>query len=255
MINRYIYSIFITTFVVILLQGIAGCSSENPTSSVTTIPEAQMLDTSNRVVVLRDSLIAEPSWSLFFFHLSWADTVTSTMSFDSSVGNIHPGSIFSTANSTARALSFPEIGNDPEYDSIIGVEFQLLANASAHTNFVAFLSKETGSRSSAYHLGIGFDKSDSIKILWSTGDVASQEDKNIAPIQFGKWYTCTIEYNTTNQTATYYIDKKAIGTNIMPSSITTGFNMFVVYRDASGQDGAAGYYFNDVTLYKIQKKS
>jgi hypothetical protein len=31
--------------------------------------------------------------------------------------------------------------------------------------------------------------------------------------------------------------------------------MFVVYRDAKGQDGTAPYYFNDFTLYKIQKKS
>jgi hypothetical protein len=177
------------------------------------------------------------------------------MAFDSTIGNKYPGSIYSKSNSTAQALSFSELGNDPEYDSIIGVEYQLLANASAKTNFIAFLSKETGSRSSAYHLGIGFDKSDSIKIVWSTGDVTAQRDKNIAPIQFGAWYKCTIEYNTTNQTATYYIDNKEVGTNIMPSTSTTGFNMFVVYRDASGQDGTAGYYFNDVTLYKIQKKS
>jgi hypothetical protein len=255
MFNRCTYTIFFAAVAVLFLQGIAGCSSDNPTGPGTSTPDARTLDTSNRMVVLRDSSITESSWSLFFFHLSWADTVTRTMSFDATIGNKHAGSIYSMANSTAQALSFSEIGNDPEFDSIVGVEFQLLARESAKTNFVAFLSKETGSRSSAYHLGIGFDKSDSIKILWSTTDVAAQVDKNIAPIQFGKWYTCTIEYNTANQTATYYIDKKAIGTNIMPSTSTSGYNMFVVYRDASGRDGTAPYYFNDVTFYKIQKRS
>jgi hypothetical protein len=41
----------------------------------------------------------------------------------------------------------------------------------------------------------------------------------------------------------------------MPSATTFGYNMFVVYRDALGQDGMAPYYFNDFTMYKIQKKS
>jgi len=254
MFNRYTYTIFFTSITILFLLGIAGCDTDNPTGPNTNTPGTQTLDTSSRMIVVRDSAITEASWSLFFFHLSWADTVTKTMSFDSTTGNKNPGSIYSASNSTAQALSFSEIGNDPEYDSIIGVEFQLMAKASSRTNFVAFLSKETGSRSSAYHLGIGFDKSDSIKILWSTNNVAAQEDKNIAPIQFGKWYTCTIEYTTTNHTATYYIDNKAVGTTIMPSSSTSGFNMFVVYRDALGRDGAAPYYFNDITLYKIQKK-
>src|SRR5512133_971516 len=240
MFKRCTYTIFFASIAVLLLPGIVGCDSDNPTCSGTNTPGTQTLDTSNRMVVLRDSVIAEPAWSLFFFHLSWADTVTTTMSFDSTIGNKHPGSIISTSNSTAQALSFSGIGNDPEYDSIIDVEFQLMAKVSAKTNFVAFLSKETGSHSSAYHLGIGFDKSDSIRILWSTGDVAAEEDKNIAPIEFGKWYTCTIEYNTINRTATYYIDNKVVGTNVMPSS-TSGFNMFVVYRDASGRDGPAPY--------------
>jgi hypothetical protein len=247
---RSTYNVFFAAIAVLFLQGIVGCSSDNPTS-----PETKTLDTLNRMVVLRDSSIAESAWSLFFFHLTWADTVTKTMSFDSTAGNQHPGSIFSTANSAAQAQSFSEIGNDPEYDSIVGVEFQLMAKESAKTNFIGFLGKETGSRGSAYHLGIGFDKSDSIKIVWSASDVSAQEDKNIAPIQFGKWYKCTIEYNTTTKTATYFIDNKAVGTNIMPSATTFGYNMFVVYRDAKGLDGAAPYYFNDFTLYKIQKNS
>lgn len=251
--NRNTYNLFFIVIEVLFLLVIVGCSSDNPTGSEEKAPETRTLDTLNRMVVLRDSSITESAWSLFFFRLTWADTVTKTMSFDSTVGNNHLGSIFSPANSTAQALSFSEIGNDPEYDSIIGVEFQLMAKASAKTNFIALLSKETGSRSSAYHLGIGFDKSDSIKFLWSTREVAAQEDKNIAPIQFGKWYKCTIEYNTTNQTATYYIDNKFVGTNSMPSESTFGFNMFVVYRDAKGLDGEAPYYFNDFTLYKIHK--
>lgn len=192
MFNRYTYTIIIAISTVLLFQGIAGCSSDNPTNSISNTPATSSLDTSNRLIVLHDSAIAESSWSLFFFHLSWADTVTKIMTFDTTIGNKYPGSIYSMANNTAQALSFSEIGNDPEYDSIIGVEFQLMAKTSSKTNFVAFLSKETGSRNTAYHLGIGFDKSDSIKILWSTKDVTAQEDKNITSIQYGKWYTCTI---------------------------------------------------------------
>jgi hypothetical protein len=243
-----------------LLSGMVGCGSDNPINSPakaldTSTTQSKALDTSNRMVVLRDTAIAEPNWN-YPFRWTWADTVTKTMSFDSMVGNQHLGSIFSPANNTARALSFPVIGSDPEYDSIVGVEFYLMAKASAKTNFLSFLSKETGSHGPGYYLGIGFDPSDSIKIQWDTTEVAAtQAKKNIAPIQFGKWYKCTIEYNATNWTATYYIDGKSVGTHLMPSASTLGYNMFVVYRDALGQEGTAPYYFNDFTLYGIQKKS
>lgn len=254
MINRRTRSIFLAAIAVGFLSGIVGCSSDNPVSS-----NAGVLDTSNRMIVLHDSAIAESDWN-YRFLWTWADAVTqATMSFDSIVGNKYPGSIFSTVNSTAKARSFSGIGSDPNLDSIVGVEFYLLAKASAKTNFIAFLSKETGSHGPAYFLGIGFDKSDSIKILWDTNGVATndvatdQENKNIAPIIFGKWYKCTIEYNTINWTATYFIDDKVVGTHLMPSSMV-GYNMFVVYRDALGQDGPAPYYFNDFTLFKIQKK-
>lgn len=134
------------------------------------------------------------------------------MSFDPTVGNNYPGSIYSTANSTARALTFSEMGSDPEYDSIVGMEYYLMATSSAKTNFIAFLGKEGGSiRNSAYYVGIGFDKSDSIKILWTSNAVAAQENQNVAPITFGKWYKCTVEYNILNYTATYYLDNKVVG--------------------------------------------
>lgn len=227
-----------------------GCE-KNPVAD-----ETVLLDTANRVVVFRDSAIVDPEpWSGYFFQLTLDDTITKRMSFDSTVGNKHPGSIYSTANNNARALTFSELGSDPVMDSIVGIEYYLMAKSSAKTNFIAFLGKEGGSiRNSAYFIGMGFDKADQVKMLWSSNAVAGQEDKNLSPIQFGKWYKFTVEYNIIDFTASYYIDDKRVGTHLMPSLSTFGYNMFVVYRDAQGQDGPAPYYFNDFTLYKIQKK-
>lgn len=252
MIDRSVFSVFCVAVAVAILSGMAGCNPADNTAG----PETGLLDTANRKVVLRDSGIVDPEpWSVYFFQLTLDDTVTKRMSFDSTVGNKHLGSIYSTANNTARAQTFSELGSDPVYDSIVGIEYYLMAGSSAKTNFIGFLGKEGGSiRNSAYYVGIGFDKSDSIKMLWTSNAVAGQEQKNIAPINFGKWYKCTIEYNIINFTATYYLDGKVVGTHVMPSLSTFGYNMFVVYRDGLGQDGLAPYYFNDFTLYKIQKK-
>lgn len=248
MINRIVYSGLFAVIAAVLLSAFAGCNSNNP---------AAPPNMANREITLRDSTITESdSWNKYFFSLSLDDTVTKKMSFDLTVGNKYLGSIYSTANSTARAQPFSEMGSNPDYDSIVGMEYYLMAKSSAKTNFIAFIGKEGGSiRNSAYFLGMGFDKSDSIKILWSSNTVAGQENQNISPIIFGKWYKCTMEYNITNYTATYYIDNKVVGTHVMPSTSTFGYNMFVVYRDEKGQDGTAPYYFNDFTLYKIEKKN
>ena len=231
---------------------VTGCSEkENPAGDNT-----GLLDTANRVVVFRDSGIIDPEpWNVYSFQLTLNDTITKKMSFDSTVGNNYLGSIYSPANNTARALTFSEMGSDPVMDSIVGMEYYLMAKSSAKTNFIAFLGKEGGSiRNSAYYVGMGFDMSDSIKMLWTSNAVAGQENKNLSPIVFGKWYKCTVEYDIFTYTATYYIDNKKVGTHLMPSLSTFGYNMFVVYRDAQGQEGMAPYYFNDITLYKIQKK-
>ena len=250
MINRSVCNVFFAAVAVGVLSGIAGCTEDNPAGP----DSAVFLDTTaNRNITLRDSAITDSSlWSIYFFQLFLDDTVTKKMSFDPTVGNKYLGSIFSTANNTARAQTFSEMGSDTVYDSIVGMEYYLMAQSSAKTNFIAFLGKEGGSiRNSAYYVGIGFDKSDSIKILWTSNAVAGQENQNIAPITFGKWYKCTVEYNLFTYTAKYYIDDKLVGTHVMPALSTFGYNMFVVYRDDKGQDGPAPYYFNDFTLYKI----
>lgn len=197
---------FFAAIAVGILSGIVGCTEDNPAA-----PE---LNTADRAITLRDSAIIDSSsWNIYFFWLNLNDTVTKTMSFDSTVGNIYLGSIFSTANNTARAQTFPEMGDYPEYDSIVGMEYYLMAGSSAKTNFIVFLGKEGGSiRNSAYYVGMGFDKSDSIKILWTHNAVAAQESKNIVPITFGRWYKCTVEYDITNYTATYYLDGNVVRT-------------------------------------------
>jgi hypothetical protein len=230
-----------------------GCTEEdNPVDS------GGKLDTANRVVIWHDSAIVDPSpYDVYLFTLTLNDTITKKMSFEATVGmgNNYLGSIYSPANNTARALTFSQMGDDPVMDSIVGMEFYLMAKSSAKTNFIAFLGKDGGSiRNSAYYIGMGFDKSDSIKMLWTSTAVVGQENKNISAIVFGKWYKCTVEHNVINYTATYYIDNKVVGTHVTPPSSTLGYNMFVVYRDALGQDGTAPYYFNNLTLYKIQKK-
>ncbi len=253
---RSAYNVFFAAVAVGVLSGIAGCNPASPELEEKPDNTSIWLDTiTTREITLHDSAIIDSAlWSTYFFWLTLDDRglITKKMSFDPTVGNKYLGSIFSPANSTARAQTFAEMG-DNEYDSIIGMEYYLMAKSSAKTNFIAFLGKEGGSiRNSAYYVGMGFDKSDSIKILWTHNAVAAQESKNVAPITFGKWYKCTVEYNVINYTASYYLDGKFVGTHVMPSVSTFGYNMFVVYRDAKGQDGMAPYYFNDFTLYKIQ---
>lgn len=229
-----------------------GCTQKsNPVNSTT----AGTLDTANRVGIWRDSAIVNPDNYNWFFQLNLNDTITKTMSFDSTVGigNNYLGSIYSPANNTERSLTFTQVGSDPNYDSILGMEFYLMAKSSAKTDFIAFLGTTGGSdRNSIYYVGMGFDKSDSIKYLWSTLNVLNQQNKNISPITFGKWYKCTVEYNFISSMATYYIDNKAVGTQAVSGVFS--LNMFVAYRDALGQDGPAPYYLNNLTIYKIQKK-
>jgi hypothetical protein len=235
-----------------ILMG-TGCTEKaNPAG-----PSTGKLDTVNRVVFWHDSTFADPTlYSVTPFKLSLNDTITKLMSFNAAIGKKNWGSMYSTANNQAHEYDFSIVGGDPVMDSILGMEFYLMAISSAKTNFIAFLGIQGGSdRNSIYYVGMGFDKSDSIKILWSSLTTAEQENHTLSPIAFGGWYKCTVEYNFVNFTTTYYIDNKKVGTNLMPSASTNGYNMFVVYRDALGQDGTAPYYLNDLTLYKIQKKN
>jgi hypothetical protein len=259
MISRTIRNILSASIAAAVFAGIAGCEfGNNPAGGDP--GNTHTLDTLNRMVTVRDSAIVDSApWDNYFFWLTLDDKglITKKMSFDPTVGNKYPGSIYSPGNSTARAqAAFGELGGDIEYDSIVGMEYYLMAKSSAKTNFIAFLGKEGGSiRNSAYFVGMGFDKSDSIKMVWTTKAVEGQEGRNVAAITFGKWYKCTVEYNVITNTATYYLDGKEVGKHEMPPTLVFGFNMFVVYRDAKGQDGMAPYYFNDFTLYKIQRKS
>jgi hypothetical protein len=228
---------------------VTGCSKSNPVNS-----SQWTLDTTNRAVFWNDPTFADSSlYSVTPFKLDLNDTITKLMTFNSTIGYQSLGSMYSTANNQAQEYDFPNVQGDQPTDSIVGMEFYLMAKSSAKTNFIAFLGKNGGSvRNSAYYVGMGFDKSDSVKYVYSTALVAGEEKSDISAMQFNKWYRCTVEFRFQDMTATYYLDGVKVGTYSLPG--TFGFNMLIVYRDGNGQNGMAPYYLNDLTLYKINKK-
>jgi len=237
-----------------------GCVDSNgpakPDPAPTDVPRVVFIrDSAGTVIKEGSEYSAADAYGTYFFQLSLNDTLTRTMFFDPAIGKVNPPSIYSTANNQALAIAFTEVGGDQLLDSIIGMEFYFMAASSAQTNFIAFLGQEGGSiRNSAYYVGMGIDKSDSLKYVWSTDAIANQQQKNIAAVQFNKWYKCTVEYNIGDYTATFYLDGARVGGCTMPSASTFGYNMFVVYRDGAGQEGPASYYLNDLTLYERNPK-
>jgi len=225
----------------VALSAFIGCGKkDNPASPPPT--------STPRSIILRDSAIVDIGLYYYQFQLDLNDFTTVPMSIDTSVGNIYKGSIVSDSNSSALARTFPAFS-----DSLgtIGLEFYLMAKSSASTNFIAFLGKDGGSvKNSAWYVGMGFDKSDSVKYVYSTDLVRNQQNQDICPMQFNKWYKCRIEYSFATTTAKFYLDETEVGTHVFSAGTIFGYDMFVVYRDSAGAQGAAQYYLNDYTVYK-----
>jgi hypothetical protein len=153
----------------------------------------------------------------------------------------------SDSNNTAMLRMFSAIDT-----GVIGAEFYIMAQSSARTNFIAFLGKDAGSsRNSMWYCGMGFDKSDSVKYVYSTELTVNEQSKNVAAIQFNHWYKCAIEFRFSDTTATYWLDGARVGEQklVFTKIVPIGYDMFVVYRNAAGANGPAKYYLNDWAVF------
>jgi hypothetical protein len=147
--------------------------------------------------------------------------------------------------------------DDPIKDSIAGLEFYLMAKSAGHTNiFAAIVTMGTsaGMLNNGFStlLGMGISKSDSLWYAFEkwNNPLADSDlvHTNFAALEFNKWYKCTIEYNFSTKSVTYYLDNTAVFTRSAP-----GFrvlDMFITYRDALGEQGPKDYFIDDVTIYK-----
>jgi hypothetical protein len=167
-----------------------------------------------------------------------------------SISTQHPttgsGSLTSDSNYTGiKKIIEPSIN-----DSIAGLQFYLMAIQTSHTNFIAALCKPGSSANGLFAIyGMGIDQSDSLKYVFENapGDIIN-EHKNFAALTLNKWYKCKIEYDYADTTLTYYLDDAVVYTRTAPNPMT--LQIFVVMRDGLGAQGAAGYYIDDVAIYK-----
>jgi hypothetical protein len=237
--NRYI-SLFIAGAAVIAMTGCGKKATEGPDNTPTA-----------RSIVLRDSAFTSDDLLSFFFLLSPYDGTTGLMSVNTSVGRVTAcnGSIVSDSNNRAGALFFTEV-----FDSTLVAEFYLRADSLCHTNFIAFLGKDRGSgKNTLWHVGIGFDATDSVKYVYGDSVGASTGTSlNVSPIQLNHWYKCSVEFTFADTTAVFYLDDVKMG-EVRFSIIgyqSLGYNFFAVYRNGLGADGPVPYYLNDLTIYK-----
>jgi hypothetical protein len=109
-----------------------------------------------------------------------------------------------------------------------------------------------------YYFGLGFDKSDSIKYVSATDEAGTgivETSKTIAPIQFGHWYKCRVEFVfppdgdvVTPRRVNYYVDGKNVG-SLTTSNYPSRFDMWLALRDGAGAKGPKPYYIDDLMLY------
>ena len=168
------------------------------------------------------------------------------MSISTKYARSGKGSLTSDSNNTSIQRTM-----DPAItDSIAGLQFYLMATSAAQTNFIAAICLPGSSSNGLFTIfGMGIDKSDSLKYVYekAPNDIAN-ESKTFAALKFFKWYKCKIEYNYSDTTLTYYVDDAVVGTRNAPSPMS--LQRFVVMRDGLGAQGPAGYYIDDVTIYK-----
>lgn len=134
-------------------------------------------------------------------------------------------------------------------DSIAGLQFYLMATGAAHTDFFAAICKPGSSRDGLVtKYGMGIDKSDSLNYIHEDYLNGINERINFAPITLNKWYNCKIEYDYTDTTLAYFLDDALVYSRPAPNPMT--LQIFVVIRDSLGAQGPAGYYIDDVCIYK-----
>lgn len=168
------------------------------------------------------------------------------MSISTQHARFGKGALTSDSNNTGIKKMF-----DPSiYDSIAGLQFYLMATKAAHTNFIAALCQTGSSANGLFTVfGMGIDKSDSLKYVFENAPLdPMNEQKNFAPLTLNKWYKCKIEYNFTDTTLTYTVDKDTVYQRGVPNPM--GLQIFVVMRDSLGAQGPSGCYIDNVNVYK-----
>jgi hypothetical protein len=161
----------------------------------------------------------------------------------------HAGTFSLTSDSNRTAL-IHDISPRIE-TGIAGLQFYIMAKAAGHTNFTVQFGQNAGSSGGlGKAFGLGFDKSDSVKVgyydLW---DMNPQSDSMLAPIRYNRWYKCAVEVDFTAQKITWKLDDAVVKTQSLPTSDMNGFDEILVLRGMDGADGPKPYYADDIVLY------
>lgn len=255
---RFLVSIFVT---VGFLWVMSGCKDTgNPvdpgtptfTDSIEALPKTSMLKDYN------DGIDGFETADLSLQHQSFRPSPSDDpLPFMSSTTTAH--------HSGSRSLTAQESSTGIERicivqtTGIIGISFWMMAESSGKINMFAALGKSGSSSMGAYYyFGLGFGKSDSIKYVCATDETGTglvETSKTIAPIQFGHWYKCRVEFEfppsgdaATPKRVNYYVDGKKVAsetTNDYPSR----FDMWLAIRDGAGAQGPKPYYIDDLMLY------
>ena len=255
---RFFVSIIVTTGFLWMLSGCKG--SDNPvgpdtntvTDSIDALPKTSMLKD------YADGIDGFEATDITLQHSSYRPSPTENpLPFmASTTAAHHSGSRCLTSDSNSTGIERICIVHTT---GVIGISFWMMAASSGKTNLFAALGKSGSSSMGAYYyFGLGFDKSDSIKYVYATDETGAglfETSKTIAPIQFGHWYKCRVEFefppdgNTAAQKrANWYVDGKKIA-SLTTTDYPSRFDMWLALRDGAGAQGQKPYYIDDLMLY------
>lgn len=173
------------TIAAVVIGGILVMCNSSPTSN--TPPPTPVVLTVQGNTILSEGFEADLSNYMQVVYTEGQ----AMMSLSKQFANSGKGSLTSDANNTSIKKRI-----DPAIeDSIAGLQFALLATKKAHTNFIAAICQPGSSANGLFViLGLGIDKSDSLKYYCQTApDSANITSKNFAPLTLNKWYKCKIE--------------------------------------------------------------
>ena len=124
----------------------------------------------------------------------------------------------------------------PIEDSIAGIEFYLYAAAPQEIDFIAGMA-QSGSAANGLSmlLGMGIDKSDSLKLYYQQTYPDPLIEKNLAPLGYKKWYKCNVEYDFNDSMLTCSLNDAVVYKQ--PASSPMQISHFVAMRDSIGSQG------------------
>jgi hypothetical protein len=145
------------------------------------------------------------------------------------------------------------IGMEVE-DSTVGLQFYLMAKRPEEINLNAGLAQLGSAGNGLFaFVAMGIDKSDSFTCLYQQQPYNGNSgtgviQKNVVPLGFNKWYKCNIEFNYTNDTATYFLNG-AVVYKVNFGGLG-GISELFAMRDSLGSQGPKDYYLDDITVYQ-----